>query len=329
MLPPLVFEPILKRIRWGGRRLGTLLRKSVGDASDYAESWEIADHADGQSHVASGPFAGHSLAWLIQIHRQALLGRHSDLNQFPLLIKFLDANDWLSLQVHPDDELAKNYNASENGKTEAWVILESRPDSQICAGLKSGVTSEDLRHALTAGSVEDCLNLIHVSAGDCIFVPAGTVHALGPGIVLAEVQQQSNLTFRLFDWGRVDASGNPRPIHVDESIACTDFSRGPVSAVSPLLLSDQTHEFEELVRCEHFVMRRHRCSEPVRIQADDVFRILISLQGDAIVKTKYGSVQITLGSTVLLPACSEEISVTPVSSVTPISPVTLLEVFCP
>ncbi len=323
MLPPLTFEPILKRIRWGGRRLGTLLNKPIGEGQDYAESLEIADHADGQSLVASGPLAGQSLASLMLHHRRELLGRHAEAKQFPLLIKFLDANDWLSLQVHPDDLLAKQYDAGENGKTEAWVILEALPNSQICAGLKHGITSAQLRESLMAGSVENCLNLISVKPGDCIFVPAGTVHALGPGIVLAEIQQQSNLTFRLFDWGRVDASGNPRPIHVEESMACTDFQRGPVSTVQPVQLYDSSHTFEELVRSDYFVIRRHRFPDPVRIVTDDRFRILMSLQGNAVVKSRYGSAVLHMGSTVLLPACSGE------TSLLPDGPVSMLEILCP
>ena len=323
MLPPLLFQPIMKRIRWGGRRLGSLLQKPIGTESDYAESWEIADHADGQSIVAAGAFAGHSLSDLMTRHRRELLGNQDYLTQFPLLIKFLDANDWLSLQVHPDDLLAKQFQANENGKTEAWVILEARPDSQICSGLKAGVTSEQLRQALIAGTVEECLNLISVKRGDCVFVPAGTVHALGPGIVLAEVQQQSNLTFRLFDWGRVDASGKPRPIHVEESILCTDFQRGPVFPVKPIELCDQSHAFEELVRCDHFVIRRHRFMDPAQMMIEGRFRILIAIEGDVQVRTRFGSAAMPIGTTALMPACSG------MTTLTPSGPVTLLEVLCP
>ncbi len=323
MLPPLIFEPILKRIRWGGRRLGSLLQKPILDGTDYAESWEIADHTDGESRVAIGPLTGRTLSSLIRNYSSELLGRQAGATQFPLLIKFLDANDWLSLQVHPDNCRARQYNASENGKTEAWVIFEAQPESQICAGLKPHVTAELLRESLIAGTVEECLNMISVKPGDCIYVPAGTVHALGPGIVLAEVQQQSNLTFRLFDWGRVDATGKPRPIQVEESIACTDFHRGPVEAVTPIQLCDQSHSFEELIRCDYFVIRRHRFLDPIEITIDDRFRILMALHGDALVRTRFGSVPMKMGSTVLLPACSG------VTSILPDCPVSMLEVLCP
>jgi mannose-6-phosphate isomerase len=313
MLPPLTFEPILKRIRWGGRKLGTLLGKPIGPQSDYAESWEIADHADGQSVVSSGPFAGKTLSSLLQTHRQELMGSTFTGTQFPLLIKFLDANDWLSLQVHPDDILAKQFDLRENGKTEAWVILDARPDSQICSGLKSGVTREQLANALTAGpaAIEKCLHIIPVKAGDCVFVPAGTVHALGPGIVLAEVQQQSNLTFRLYDWGRVDAQGKPRPIHVQESMLCTDYQRGPVNPVSTASIEHRNSMTEDLVRCPWFTIRRHSLWASTSFALNDGFRIVLVLNGTASISNEAGCIIAGKGNTVLVPASSEHFEVTP------------------
>jgi mannose-6-phosphate isomerase len=313
MLPPLTFEPILKRIRWGGRKLGSLLGKAIGPETDYAESWEIADHADGQSIVASGPFAGRTLSSLLQSHRQELMGSAFTGNQFPLLIKFLDANDWLSLQVHPDDTLAKQFDPIENGKTEAWVILDAQPDSQICSGLKSSVTREQLSDALTAGpaAIEECLHIIPVKAGDCVFVPAGTVHALGPGIVLAEVQQQSNLTFRLYDWGRVDSQGKPRPIHVQESLDCTDFQRGPVNPVTSASIEHRDSMTEDLVRCPMFTIRRHSLWARTTFALKDGFRIVLVLDGSVSISNAAGSITARTGNTVLVPASSEHFEITP------------------
>ena len=322
MLPPLVFEPILKRIRWGGRRLGSHLHKPIGDGNDYAESWELADHGNDQSRVTGGPLAGTTLRQLMQSHPHELLGKQSGLTQFPLLIKFLDANDWLSLQVHPDDELARQFDPNENGKTEAWVILDAKPESRICAGLKPGVDASGLRDGLQSGQIEELLHLIPVKPGDCVFVPAGTVHALGPGILLAEIQQQSNLTFRLHDWGRVDSKGQPREIHVEQSIECTDFSRGPVFPVTPVSLCDQTHVFEELIRCQYFVVRRHRAIEPFEIVMCDQFRILMFLEGRAEVRTSGGSVSAGVGTTLLIPAESNRVAITPKERVQ------VLEILC-
>ncbi|MBC7968224.1 MAG: class I mannose-6-phosphate isomerase [Fuerstia sp.] len=323
MLPPLVFQPILKRIRWGGRRLGSHLQKPIGDGTDYAESWELADHGNDQSCVPGGPLAGVTLRQLMRLHPHELLGKQAALTQFPLLIKFLDANDWLSLQVHPDDDLARQFDPQENGKTEAWVILDSQPESRICAGLKPGVDAAALRQGLQTGQIEELLHLIPVRPGDCIFIPAGTVHAIGPGILLAEVQQQSNLTFRLHDWGRVDANGQPREIHVEQSIKCTDFNLGPVLPVTPTPLCDQTHVFEELMRCRYFAVRRHRALEKFEITMSDQFRILMFLEGQAEVRTSGGSVSTGIGSTVLIPAESRRVVITPKECVQ------VLEILCP
>lgn len=323
MLPPLIFEPLLKRIRWGGRRLGSHLRKAIGEGNDYAESWELADHGSDQSRIIGGPLTGTTLRQLMQTHPHELLGAQAGLTQFPLLIKFLDADDWLSLQVHPDDALARRFDPKENGKSEAWVILDAQPESRICAGLKAGVDAAALREGLQSGNIEELLHMIPVKSGDCVFIPAGTVHAIGPGILLAEVQQQSNITFRLHDWGRVDANGKPREIHVDQSIECTDFACGPVSPMTPVSLCDQDHVFEELVRCEYFVIRRHRALERFTIPMDDRFRILMFLEGNAAVKTGGGTIAARLGTTVLIPAESDSVEILPNGRVH------VLEVLCP
>jgi len=306
----------MKQIRWGGRKLGTELDKPIGDATDYAESWELADHPDGQSVVVSGRYRQTTLSDLITNFAEDLLGRHQSMQQFPLLIKYLDANDWLSLQVHPNDEQAKTHNPNENGKTEAWVILAADPDSQIVCGLKQGVTREVFQQHVMAGTVEETLHMIPAVVGDCIFVPAQTVHALGPGILLAEIQQQSNLTFRLHDWGRLGSDGQPREIHVDESLNCIDFERGPVNPVTPVPLSDGLHHYEELVRCEHFVIRRHQAVDDFAIKLDDRFRIFMLLDGSATVSTEFGDVKLSKGGTVLIPADVDECIVRPLSRIT-------------
>lgn len=322
-MEPLRFEPLIRQIRWGGRKLGTVLHKPIGESSDYAESWEVADQPGGQSVVSTGQLKGKSLTELVRLMPQQLLGRHQNLTQFPLLIKFLDAHDWLSLQVHPNDQQAKTYNPDENGKTEAWIILDAAPGSQICAGLRSGVTSADFRRHLAAGTIEECLHMIPARAGDCVFVPAGTVHALGPGILLAEVQQQSNLTFRIYDWGRLGSDGKPRQIHVEESLACIDFNRGPVNPVNPVPLQTGVHKVEELVCCEHFVIHRHTSDSPFCLESDNRFHILMMLEGEADVSTNEGQVTLTKGETVLLPADSSA------ATVQPAGPVTLLEILYP
>jgi mannose-6-phosphate isomerase len=323
-MTPISFEPIIKRIRWGGTRLGSVLGKDLGSETDYAESWELADHGDDQSVATAGPFLGTNLGSIVADKNASLFGRHAGLTQFPLLIKFLDANDWLSLQVHPNDEQATAYDVTENGKTEAWVILDAEPGSQICVGLKDGITREQFASHLEAGTIESALNMFEVNAGDCIFVPAGTVHAIGSGVLLAEVQQQSDLTFRLHDWGRLGTDGKPRELHIEQSLDCIDFERGPVTPVTPKILTDSNeHKHEELVRENYFVIQRHIASTTFEISGHNTFRILMLLEGNAVVTSSEGRHELPLGSTLLIPA--EQPAVT----VVPGEPITMLEIFLP
>lgn len=308
---PLRFTPLLKRIRWGGRRLGTVLGKPLGDGHDFAESWELSDHGDDQTVVSQGEFAGWTLRQLVRERTVEVLGRHSHLTQFPLLIKFLDASDRLSLQVHPNDAQAKRFRPDENGKTEAWVILDAAPGAKIFAGLRGGVTRDDLQRALDRGEIESCLHSFAAEIGQCVFVPAGTVHAIDAGILLAEVQQSSDITFRLHDWGRLGTDGRPRPLHVAEALDCIDFCRGPVSPVVPQPSPLATHVVEELVACPYFVMRRHATAAEFDLPQDNRFRILILLTGQGDLATSLGTEQIRTGDTVLIPADCPPIRITP------------------
>ena len=322
-MEPLEFSPLLKRARWGGRRLGTVLGKPVGREADYAESWEIADHGEDQSVVAAGVFAGWTLARLVSERNRELFGRQSGLRQFPLLVKFLDAHDRLSVQVHPDDDLARQFNAEENGKTEAWVIIADRPGSVVYAGLREGVDRETLLAAVRDGSVENCLHRVPVLAGDCVFIPAGTVHAIGEGLLLAEIQQSSDITFRLDDWGRRDADGQPRPLHVEQAFACIDFDRGPVDPVEPALLQVGEHRIEELARCPYFEIRRHVTRREFTIATEDRCRVLMMLEGHARWQCGGAEREFPHGRTLLLPAAADELRITPRGEVQ------LLEAFVP
>jgi mannose-6-phosphate isomerase len=320
---PLFFPPILKRIRWGGRRLGTLLGKPLGPETDYAESWELVDHGSDQSTLVQGPFAGWTLSRLVKERNVELFGSHAGRTQFPLLVKFLDANDRLSLQVHPNDVEAKTHDPAENGKTEAWVIVHAEPGSQIYAGLKTGVDRETLRIHLQTGRLEECLHKFPVSAGDCVFIPAGTVHAIAEGIVLAEIQQSSDLTFRLHDWGRVGTDGKPRELHIEQSLACIDFNRGPVSPVVPKKLPGQPTE--KLAACEYFVMHRHQSDQPISIPSDYRFHVLMMLKGSAELSCEGTLSPFNLGQTVLIPAACPQVQITPRDG----SHCTVLDAFLP
>ncbi|MBI3822120.1 MAG: class I mannose-6-phosphate isomerase, partial [Planctomycetes bacterium] len=244
---PLRFEPYFRPMIWGGRGIARFLGKNLPTDETYGESWEVSDHALHQSRLATASLFGVTLRQLMLDHRRELLGSAADrFSVFPWLIKLLDAHDWLSVQVHPDEDAVKKLWPGESAKTEAWHVLDAAPDSKIYAGLKPGVGPDQLRHALSAGNVVDCLHSFVPRPGDLVFLPAGTVHALGGGILLAEIQQTSDATFRLFDWNRRDAQGQPRPLHIEESFASIHWDQG---SIKPIRSADAR---VRLVTCPYF-----------------------------------------------------------------------------
>jgi mannose-6-phosphate isomerase len=296
------FQPIFRRFLWGGRRLGTMLHKPIGPENDYAESWEIVDHGADQSVVRAGPLAGATLRQLVQQQGRALLGRHAPQSGFPLLMKLLDCNRTLSVQVHPNDDQAVRLTPPDRGKTEAWVVLAADPGSKIYAGLKAGVTREDLAAALARGACETLLHEFEAVLGQCVFIPAGTVHALGAGLVIAEIQQASDTTFRLFDWNRVDAAGRPRPLHIDESLATIDYARGPVAPQTPQRTDEPGRE--RLVECDKFILDRVTIREPLTIGGDDRCHVLAMIDGSAYASRDPLRAPLANGDTALVPAAA-------------------------
>jgi mannose-6-phosphate isomerase len=300
MLYPLRFHPLFRRYIWGGRRLQTALGKDIGPGDDYAESWEIVDRPHDQSVVANGSLAGQTLRQIMQQHQAAIMGRHEDLERFPLLLKFLDCNTNLSVQVHPNDAQAALLTPPDLGKTEAWVVIEAGPGGQIYAGLKAGVDRDTLAEHIAAGSLESDLHVFEPAVGDCIFIPAGVVHALGAGLVIAEIQQCSDTTYRLYDWGRVDADGVSRQLHIAEALACIDYQRGPVMPSAPVETAQQFRQ--SLVNCDKFLLDRLNVRDAVTIAGDDTPHLLAVLSGIIQVEGDPASEAIRTGRTMLLPA---------------------------
>jgi len=302
-LYPLRFEPIVRRLIWGGRRLGTVLHKPLGDALDYAESWEISDYRDEVSVVQQGSLAGTTIRDLIHTRGDELLGaavRPRD--AFPLLVKFIDAHQDLSVQVHPDDETGRRL-AGDNGKTETWVIVDAEPASAIYAGLKPGVGRDEFAAAIRAGEVAHLLHRLEPRPGDCILIESGTVHAIGAGVLLAEIQQTSDATFRVYDWGRMGADGKPRPLHLREAMESIDFERGPVNPITPVAEPIAGGGVrEKLSRSAYFVLERLTLSQPTAVGQHERFTILMGLEGSADVRQGGESVRLEFGQTLLLPA---------------------------
>ncbi len=301
-LGPLRFRPILRDYLWGGNRLATELHKPLGTLTRAAESWEIVDHGADQSVVIEGPLAGKTLHQLVGESGPALLGRHVPLTQFPLLFKFLDCCQTLSVQVHPNDAQAAKLTPPDLGKTEAWYVLAAEPGSKVYAGLKTGIDRPMLERAVANGTCAECLHSFEPRVGDCILIEAGTVHALGAGLLVAEIQQASDTTYRLFDWNRVDRDGKPRELHVRQSLATIDFARGPVAAVTPSQVGETN--IERLAACDKFVLDRRTVEAAQTITADHRFHILAVIDGNAKLVSESNSRSLHRGETVLVPAAT-------------------------
>jgi mannose-6-phosphate isomerase len=313
-LYPLRFPPILRRYLWGGRRLESSLGKSLPPGNDFAESWEIADHGADQSRVEFGPLAGITLNELVGRHGRALLGRHYPQPSFPLLLKFLDGQQTLSLQVHPDDAIAARLDPPDAGKTEAWFVVEAAPGSVIYAGLKPGVDRGRLLAAIREGKCEQCLNVFPASPGDCVLLPARTVHALGAGILAAEIQQSSDTTYRLFDWNRLGPDGKPRSLRTEEGLDVVDFSRG---AVMPALAQPTDRpQVKRLVECDKFVWDRYEFDAPLSAGGDDRCHILTVLEGAVRMEGDPADSTLPRGQSALLPASLGQVQLTPQSRTT-------------
>jgi mannose-6-phosphate isomerase len=237
------------------------------------------------------------------------LGRHATQPRFPLLFKFLDCKKRLSVQVHPNDAQAAQLKPPKLGKTEAWVILEAEPGSVIYAGLKRGVDRAALEGELARGTCEQCLHCFKPKKGDCVFLPAGTVHALGEGLLVAEMQQASDVTYRLFDWNRVGPDGRPRELHVREALDVIDYQRGPVHPQTPQA-TDQSH-VSRLVACDKFILDRWHFDSPQRAGGDDRCCFVAVLEGQVQVSRDSSRQPLNKGDTMLLPACLGAVELVP------------------
>jgi mannose-6-phosphate isomerase len=300
---PLRFEPIYQYRVWGGRRLADLLTAPLPGDGPIGEAWLLSDRDDHPSKVADGPLKGSTIQQLLEQSPDRLLGNLAGrFRRFPVLLKFLDAHEKLSVQVHPKDKQRDYIPAGESGKTEAWVVLETGPASRIYAGLKPSTTLDRLERALASGTVADLLAGFTPTVGDAVFIRAGTVHSLND-VVVFEVQENSDVTFRLFDWDRVDPkSGKPRPLQVEQAVACTDFEQVAIGPVAPVVEQAEPVRRERLFHCEHFSVWRHMGLSPFTVGAAGAPRVLVSIGGDGELEHKGTRYPVGRGDVVLLPA---------------------------
>jgi mannose-6-phosphate isomerase len=303
LLYPLRFEPIYQYRLWGGRHLANLLTAPL-PGGPVGEAWLLSDRDDHQSRVTDGHLKGRSIGQLLQQFPKQIMGKLAGrFPRFPLLLKFLDVHEMLSVQVHPTKANTNLLPAGETPKTEAWVVLEAGTQSRIYAGLKTHTTETDLRRALTNGTVADHLACLTPKPGDAVFLRAGTVHSLGGDLMVFEIQQNSDVTFRLYDWDHIDPkTGQPRALQVDKAMACIDFSEGPVNLVAPVVETSTTEERERLFQCEHFWLWRLRGRLPFTVGAVDLPRVLVCVEGDGRVEHGRATYAVGKGDVFLLPA---------------------------
>ena len=257
---PLTFTPVLRDYLWGGRRLATLYGRDLPPGA-VAESWEISGHPHGSTAADRGFWEGQPLPAILDALGEQLVGARAGWalarRKFPLLVKLLDAQQDLSLQVHPDDEYALAHENGELGKTEMWYVLHADPGTSLILGLKPGTTRGAFEAALAANRVETVLNRVPIAAGQAVDVPTGTVHALLAGTVVAEIQQNSDTTYRVYDWGRVGADGKPRALHIDKALDVSNFGQPAAGIVQPRLISEAAGVVRrELIRNRYFVVEK-------------------------------------------------------------------------
>jgi len=301
-LYPLKFKTIYKDKIWGGQKINTYLHKDFGDLPNCGETWEISGVKSDVSLVAGGELEGRSLAELLETYQDQLVGKkvydHFG-NIFPLLIKFIDANEDLSIQVHPDDELGKKRHNSF-GKTEMWYVIEADPGSTLIAGFNRELNEQIYLEKFNSGHLTDILNKENVKAGDVFFLPAGRVHTIGKGLLIAEIQQTSDITYRIYDFDRLDDKGNKRELHTEEALAAIDYKHHPEYKTSYTPKKDKT---VKLVSCPYFTtnLLDFTTGTTKDYSSLDSFVIHVCVEGEYAVKHNGETYPVKMGECILLP----------------------------
>jgi mannose-6-phosphate isomerase len=304
MLYPFVFEPIFKDRIWGGRELEKLYGKELPAGKPIGESWEVSDRHGDESVIANGPLAGKNLRWLMENHAKEILGgaRPATENRFPILCKILDAREKLSLQVHPPASKAKELKGEP--KTEMWYIADAAPDASLYVGLKRGVTRAEFEQKISDGSVADCFHKIPVKAGDTMFLPSGRVHAIGDGLVIFEIQQNSDTTYRVFDWNRTGLDGKPRELHIAQSLASIDFNDFEPKLVPAHYEQGPNFKFRRLVEDPLFSVHEMAFEHAGAYSpAGQYLRIIAITRGAVQISDGTVFANLKAGQFCLLPAC--------------------------
>lgn len=322
LLQPLKFQPQYLDKIWGGQKIKTFLKYNFGNLPNCGEVWMLSAVPGHESVVAEGPLKGNTLNELVEIFMEDLVGEkvyEEFKNEFPLLIKFIDAADWLSIQVHPDDELAR-VRGHERGKTEMWYVMEADKNSQLISGFSQKISKKEYTELLQKKQLEGVLNFQHVKKGDVFFTPSGRIHAIGPGILLAEIQQSADLTYRIYDWDRVDNQGKNRELHIEEAMDAIDFDR-ILNARSPYNIED--NRSIPIVESTYFTTRILHFHEAISKNYEDLdsFVIYLVTGGSFQLKWDKSVIDLGLGDVILIPNIIKNIEMYPTPEAT------ILEVF--
>jgi mannose-6-phosphate isomerase len=306
MLYPLTFHPIFKERIWGGREIEKLYGKKLPSGKIIGESWEISDRPGDESVIANGTFAGKNLRWLMENHAHELLGdaKPASENRFPLLIKILDAREKLSLQVHPPAGKAAELKGEP--KTEMWFIADAAPGAELYVGLKRSVTRAEFEEKISDGSVAECFHRVPVRAGDTMFLPSGRVHAIGDGLVIFEIQQNSDTTYRVFDWNRLGLDGKPRELHIAQSVASIDFNDFEPKPAEGNFSGNDKIKSRPLVQDKLFNVENLEIkSGAVAKLKEHKLQIVVAVSGQIEIKSGSEIVNLSAGQFCLIPASLE------------------------
>ena len=305
MIEPFKCKPIYKEKVWGALWLGINFQRNLPEDLLIGESWELACREDAMSVVDTGSFAGKTLSQLIDLYPIELLGERvisQGIDPFPLLIKFLDANDRLSVQVHPDDQYYQLQDSNKLGKTEMWYVLDAEPDAKLILGLKAGTTPAEFKAGIEAGVLDKYLNQVKIKAGDAFFIASGTVHAILAGARIAEIQQNSDTTFRIYDWNRLGLDNKPRSLHINEALAVTNFQLNEINANPGIIIANEGWQRRILAASSYFAVEELSVTKMESNISPERFEIWMVIEGNGELSVKTGSHKLSVGETWMLPA---------------------------
>lgn len=311
-LYPLKFLPVYKDKIWGGQKIKTILGKDFSPLPNCGEVWVVSGFEGNQTSIENGFLAGNELNEIVEVYMGDLVGDkifQKFGNEFPILIKFIDANDWLSIQVHPDDKMAQKRHGGL-GKTEMWYILDAEEDAELISGFRKKVDKDGYMEHLENKTLKDIMNFEKVKKGDVYYIPAGRVHALGPGIMLAEIQQTSDFTYRIYDWDRIDAAGMTRELHTEEALDALDFEVKENYKTDYERKANQTNK---LIENPNFITNILHLNKPIKKDYSelDSFVIYVCTEGSFTLHYEDEKLEVKMGESILIPAIAQSVEIFP------------------